>query len=659
MDVRVLGPMEVLRNGESLALGGPRQRTLLALLVARLPKSVDTDTLIDELWGEGASPGAKSTLQSLVSNLRQVLGDVIPFERGSYRLDLEPESVDAIRFARVIEEARPELAISPSATAERLREALGWWRGRPLADLVDSPAIRVYVRSLEESRLEAVELRLDAELAAGLHASLVAELEALAEEHPFREHLRAQHMLALYRSGRQGEALRAYRKTEAILAEELGVDPSPELQDLELSILSQDDSLLAGRVGSITQRLAVLVGDMEGSAEKWESDPSAMAEEMALYDRIVREAVEGGGGRMAGRPGPGLLAAFSDTASATSAAESILRGHQATDRETMMEVRLRFGIDVGEVETSGGTFVGPPVSRATSLCAAAHGGQVLISGAAQVDLVASAPAGVQLRQLGEHRLRGMAAAERVAQLVVSGLPSDFPELGTEDPVALAAKYDPLSLPGYEVRELLSDRDHDELWRAYQPSVGREVAIRILSGELASDPAFIRKFEAVARTVARLTHPHVVPLIDFWRGTESAYLVMGLVPSGTLGDLMRTGEINPETSIAILQQVCSALDHAHSLGITHGGVSADSILLDDKGNAYLADLALTSSTSQSGGRVSRAADFAGLRDLARGLLGESPGSDAAISRFEPEDGTSSAVGFVSLVASALVDQRHQP
>jgi hypothetical protein len=153
----------------------------------------------------------------------------------------------------------------------------------------------------------------------------------------------------------------------------------------------------------------------------------------------------------------------------------------------------------------------------------------------------------------------MAAAERVAQLVVSGLPSDFPELGTEDPVALAAKYDPLSLPGYEVRELLSDRDHDELWRAYQPSVGREVAIRILSGELASDPAFIRKFEAVARTVARLTHPHVVPLIDFWRGTESAYLVMGLVPSGTLGDLMRTGEINPETSIAILQQVGSALD----------------------------------------------------------------------------------------------------
>ncbi len=215
MKIRVLGPLEVESGDGVLALGGPRQRALLALLIAEVPNSVAAERLITGSWGDDASAGTRASLQTYVSTLRQLLGGRIVFDRGSYRLDVEPEAIDANVFADTLSAARSRVATDPEGASRDLRTVLAGWRGRPYADLLDVPGLEQEVRRLEALRLEAVELRVEADLASGHHADLVAELEALAEEHPTWERFRAQHMLALYRSGRQAEALRAYRRTES------------------------------------------------------------------------------------------------------------------------------------------------------------------------------------------------------------------------------------------------------------------------------------------------------------------------------------------------------------------------------------------------------------------------------------------------------------
>ncbi len=591
VDIRVLGPVEVLVEGEPAALGGPRQRALLALLVAAAPRVVSVEGLAEGVWGEEPSAGARSTLQTYVSNLRRSLGDIFVYERGGYRLAVETDAIDAVRFVAELEQARTRVATDEAETALRLRHALGLWRGRPYADLVDVPGLDGEVRWLEELRLEAVELRIDAELAAGRHGVLVAELEALADQHPTRERFRAQHMLALYRSGRQAEALRAYRRTESFLADELGVDPSRELQDLELAILAQEESLLEGVGRAVTQRLGFLVTDIEGSTRLWDQFPQAMAGALATHDRVLRVAIEGAGGRVFKHTGDGMLAALPDGVAAAGAAEAIQRGLAAAEWGEVGELRVRVGIDLGEAESRGGDFYGPPVNRAARLCALAHGGQVLVSSAAHSELTASASAGLQVRQLGEYQLRGAATPERVAQLVFVGVPAEFPDLRVEADATLDERPSMVSLPGYEVRERIGQGSFGVVWRAYQPSVGREVAVKVIRPEFCSDPAFVRRFEAEARTIARLAHPHIVPLIDFWRDPDGAYLVLGLLPGGSLEDALASGPVDSAAGRRFLAQVGSALDHAHSQGLFHGDLKPGNVLLDGAGNAYLSDFGI--------------------------------------------------------------------
>jgi predicted ATPase/DNA-binding SARP family transcriptional activator len=246
LELRILGTLEVVRDGEPLRLAGRVRRSLVALLVLHAGEAVSSDRLIEELWPAG-DRGARARLQVYVSQLRKALGPdggVLETRPGGYALAVEPDAVDALRFERLAGLGREALAAGePERAAPTLLEALALWRGPVLADLAYEPFAATAAGRLEELRLGAVEDRIDAELALGRHVELVAELERLVAAEPLRERLRRQLMLALYRSGRQADALAAFRDLRRSLRDELGLEPGQELQELQRAILRQDDAL--------------------------------------------------------------------------------------------------------------------------------------------------------------------------------------------------------------------------------------------------------------------------------------------------------------------------------------------------------------------------------------------------------------------------------
>jgi predicted ATPase/DNA-binding SARP family transcriptional activator len=240
LDVRLLGPLEARRDGTLVALGGGRQRALLAYLCLHANEVVSRERLVDALWGDEPPATAPNALQVAVHALRRALGAERIVTQGSgYRLLLAPGELDLDRFERLVGEA----AAGGASAAGRLAEALALWRGPALADLADAPFAPAEAARLEELRLAALERRVDADLADGRHADVVAELERLVVAHPYRERLTSQLVLALYRSGRQAHALDALRRTRTRLLDDLGVDPGAELQELERAVLRQDDAL--------------------------------------------------------------------------------------------------------------------------------------------------------------------------------------------------------------------------------------------------------------------------------------------------------------------------------------------------------------------------------------------------------------------------------
>ena len=244
LQFRILGPLEVRRDGALVDLGPRKQRAVLALLLLNANRVLSTERLIDELWGDTPPETARSALQVYVAGLRKALGgegSALRTSTPGYVLDVEPGALDLDCFSALRAEARAEA--DDAHRSELLREALELWRDTPLADLSGEPFTATAVAPFEEQRLQAVEERIDADLALGRHTVLVPELEALVAEHPYRERLRAQLMLALYRSGRQAEALAAYQAARRTLGEELGLEPGPELRDLEGAILRQDAQL--------------------------------------------------------------------------------------------------------------------------------------------------------------------------------------------------------------------------------------------------------------------------------------------------------------------------------------------------------------------------------------------------------------------------------
>ncbi|HEX4526981.1 MAG TPA: BTAD domain-containing putative transcriptional regulator [Gaiellaceae bacterium] len=239
MDFRILGSVEVLTGGQPLPVGGPKQRALLAYLLLNEQDVVSAERLIEELWYDPPGGGVQA-VQTQVSRLRRALGGRITTSGSGYTIDLEPGELDLGRFRSLLAEAGA--ALEPGERSRLLREADALWHGTPLQG-VDGPFVAAEVRALEELRLAAVEERIEADLDAGRHAALVAELSSLVSRHPLRERLRGQLILALYRSDRQAEALSAFRDTRRMLDEELGIEPSPALRELELAILRHDPSL--------------------------------------------------------------------------------------------------------------------------------------------------------------------------------------------------------------------------------------------------------------------------------------------------------------------------------------------------------------------------------------------------------------------------------
>ncbi len=242
-EFRILGPLEVLDETGPLLLGGRKQRAVLALLLLEPGRVVSTDRLVDALWGEHPPRTAPTSLQNFISQLRKTLGpEIVETKLPGYRVRVRPGELDLDRFRALVESAR---IAEPVPRAAKLRHALALWRGPPLCDFTFEPFAQGHIAHLEELRLKTLEERLDADLESGSHADLIGELEALVEDHPLRERLRGQYMLALYRSGRQAEALETYQRGRRLLVDELGIEPSRELQHLHGAILRHETALQA------------------------------------------------------------------------------------------------------------------------------------------------------------------------------------------------------------------------------------------------------------------------------------------------------------------------------------------------------------------------------------------------------------------------------
>lgn len=315
VELQVLGPLKVLIGRRDVGIRSHSQLVLLAVLLAGRGSPVTSDALVEALWGDDPPASAATTLRTHVSRLRGRIGipRLIVSTGSGYSLQTPPETIDAVQFERLAREGREALhSGDPTTASQTLEEALNLWRGPAFGALADVHAIRAEASRLEQLRLTVLEERIDADLELGRHSELVGELDALTEAHPFREHFWGQLMTASYRSGRQANALRAYRRARGILGEELGIEPSPELQTLEEQILLQDPQLESPtlrsrpeRFGNLPIQLTSFVGRDQEMAE---------VEKLIRGARLVTLTGAGGSGktRLALQATTGLLDEFPD-----------------------------------------------------------------------------------------------------------------------------------------------------------------------------------------------------------------------------------------------------------------------------------------------------------------------------------------------------------
>ncbi|HEU4354778.1 MAG TPA: BTAD domain-containing putative transcriptional regulator, partial [Actinomycetota bacterium] len=413
MDYRLLGPIEVVHDDHPLALGGAKQRALLADLLLHANHVVASEQLLEDLWGGGAGEGATHELQVYVSRLRKVLragtgdGEALRTRPPGYELVLGPgDTLDAEAFERAVHEGRALLGHDPAAAVERLERALALWRGPALGDLSSEPFAGGPAERLEELRRATLEDRLQAMLALGRHEEVAAEARALLAEHPLRERLWALLMLGLYRCGRQAEALAAYHQARERLGEELGIDPGPELTRLHERILAQDPDLeihmdaapLDGVTDAIpapeppsvaeeraTRRLVTIAYFDTARGGPADRDPELIERNASSLAEIVRDAVERHGGTLEEPIGGGLYAIFGTSRAHE---DDVLRALRAIAdvRRALRDAGAGdvahdppVGIDTGEVLVSPGSrpVVGAAVDVARRLAQRASRGETI------------------------------------------------------------------------------------------------------------------------------------------------------------------------------------------------------------------------------------------------------------------------------------------
>ena len=459
MDFRILGPLEALDEGRDVALAGSKRRALLALLLVHANETVSIERLIDELWGESPPATAAKTVQAHVSRLRKALGVgngadgvIVTRERG-YELTLDPERLDALRFERLVAEGRSELAAGdPNRAAAAFEAALALWRGAPLANLANEPFVQREAARLDDLRLAALEDLGEAKLALGRHGELVGPLEALIGEHPYRERLRAQLMLALYRCERQADALQAYQDARRTLVEELGIEPGERLRELERAVLAQDPGLAAPSAppgvgdgvrdgGDLpTGVVTFLLTDIEGSSGLWEADAEAMAAALEQHDELIAQAVHEHDGRLLKAKGEGdaTLTVFRRASDAVRCAVEIQRTLQGASWPGGLDLRVRAALHTGEAHERDGDYFGPALNRAARLRSVARGGATVMSQATAEIVHDRLPPETALVELGRQELRGLSRPENVFELRASPQPGLAGESALDAPRTMVA-----------------------------------------------------------------------------------------------------------------------------------------------------------------------------------------------------------------------------
>ena len=594
--IKLLGPLEVEIEDSAVAITGRQARIILSLLAINAGTAVTTDSIVATLWPEDTPKQARKTVQVYIANLRTALGGeaspILSVPNG-YSLAKDTVTVDIHEFDNLV-------AASGNGNVEReeaidlLRQAAALWHGDPFVDL-DVESLRGESSRLEEARAAAVERRIGLELDGGRHAELLGELEALTREHPFREGLRAQQMLALYRSGRQADALRVFTRTRDFLGEELGIEPSLELKKLENHILNQSPDLdLIAPTASSAEAITFLVTELVGSAEMWEANPTAMTEAVARHDEILESAITSAGGRIFKGTGDGVLAAMPNVDAAVSVAIAAQR--QLTAEPWVDgDMSVRMAIDHGVVDERNGDYFGPPLNRACRGDGVGAGRTDPHDRAGHVDCTLNRGSRTRSSRLHRHRTGCRPPARSVHARVRPRATEHRPSGACTPP----AGFDH-SLRGYELRERLGEGTFGAVYRAYQPAIGREVAIKVIRPEYANRPSFIRRFEVEAQLVAQIEHPHVVTLYDYWRDPDGAYLVMRLLQGGSLREALDGRAFTPPAALRLLDQVGSALAAAHRQGVVHRDIKPENVLLDTEGSAYLSDFGIAARTVDSTG-----------------------------------------------------------
>ncbi|WKG04227.1 BTAD domain-containing putative transcriptional regulator [Mycolicibacterium sp. HK-90] len=419
MELGVLGPLQVRMDGAPVAVPGAKPRAILTMLGLHSGSVVPADVLMELLWGDDPPRTAAKALQTHISSLRHTLGDGFVLTEGTgWRLS--STGVDTSGYRAAARSGRDALDAGDAGRAVTLfDEALTLWRGIP--ELPDSRRGASETTRWIEDHASLVEDRADALLATGRAAEIVGELEAAVGDAPLRERRWGQLMLALYRAGRQGEALGAFKRVQAVLSDELGVDPGPDLRRLEAAIVAQDAALeipAVQHVPAAMRAVTFLLTDIEGSTAAWEADADAMALALARHDELIEQVVTSRGGRLIKTRGEGdaTFSVFERPSAAAAAAlelqDAIL--HEPWDLQSPM--RIRIALHTGEAELRDGDYFGRAVNRAARLRSLAAGGQTLCSGATAELVVDSLRDDVVLADLGMRRLKNLARPEHVFEL---------------------------------------------------------------------------------------------------------------------------------------------------------------------------------------------------------------------------------------------------
>jgi DNA-binding SARP family transcriptional activator len=474
MDFRILGSLEVLNEDRSVALGGSKQRALLGVLLLHANETLSTDRLIDELWGERPPATAAKTVQVHVSRLRKALadgaangqGDLVVTREHGYELQLDPERLDAHRFERLVTEGRTEASEGrPARAAAAIEEALSLWRGAPLADLSYEPFAQREIARLEDLHIAALEQLVEAKLALGRHAEVIAQLEGLIADHPYRERLRAQLMLALYRCERQADALQAYQDARRILVEELGIEPGERLRELERAILAHDPVLAVPELEVVEPRpepaadtpdtvatpsarrlVSVVFADLVGSTGLAERlDPESMHALLDRYTEVCGAAIERHGGKVEGFIGDAVVGVFGQTElheddalravrAAVELRETAAELSAELERERGVAIAMKLGIESGEVFVAAGArrspfAVGDAFNVAARLEGTAPEGEILLG----ENIYALVRDSVRVERLEPLELKGRAAKVQAWRLLAMELDDPGRPLVTASP----------------------------------------------------------------------------------------------------------------------------------------------------------------------------------------------------------------------------------